>query len=182
MTPTNEELNLKKLAVALAENPRGTLKDLAESSGISKATLHRIYGTRENLEKILEERVVQAMADIIATAHLPKAASDVLDEILHLHLEHKEILRLVSLFAVYQNADTWLPYMGALDGFFLRGQESGFFRVDLSAQALTELFVASLCGMIDAERRGRVASTVIFETTKTFFVNGAHRGARKEIS
>ena len=47
---------LKLLAVAIIESPRATLQELAESVGISKATLHRCYGTRDNLEKLLLEK------------------------------------------------------------------------------------------------------------------------------
>jgi len=181
MTSTNEQQNLRRLAVALVENPRGTLKDLAESSGISKATLHRLYGTRENLEKILGELALQSMGDIMVAAQAKGDPLVVLDRVLGLHLENKEILRVVSLSPEFQTIESWTPYTNALDSFFLGGQEAGTFRVDLSAQALTELFVASICGMIDAERRGRVASTVVFETTKNFFICGAQRGTRKEI-
>ena len=38
-TTTNEEQLLKHLAVAIVEKPRSTIKELAESVEISKATL-----------------------------------------------------------------------------------------------------------------------------------------------
>ena len=55
-TTTNEEQLLKHLAVAIVEKPRSTIKELAESVEISKATLHRFCGTRENLQQILTEK------------------------------------------------------------------------------------------------------------------------------
>ncbi|EPB7030303.1 transcriptional regulator, partial [Pseudomonas aeruginosa] len=44
-----DEKLLKALAVALVDHPRGTFKEIAEAAGISKATLNRFCGTRDNL-------------------------------------------------------------------------------------------------------------------------------------
>ncbi len=41
-----EEL-LDRLAMALVANPGSTMQELADSAGISKASLHRIYSTKE---------------------------------------------------------------------------------------------------------------------------------------
>ena len=60
-----------------------------------------------------------------------------------------------------------------MDNFFLNGQKSGEVRIDISVSALTELFVASFSGMIDAERRGRVASSSMLETLEKFFLYGS---------
>lgn len=45
---TDERL-LKALADAIVVHPLATLKELAEAAGVSKATLHRFCGTRDNL-------------------------------------------------------------------------------------------------------------------------------------
>ena len=63
--------------------------------------------------------------------------------------------------------------MKAIDAFFLEGQRKGFFKIDFSVQALSELFMATICGMIDAERRGRIAPSCIEDTIEKFFLNGA---------
>ena len=57
----NEEKHLKNLAAAVVENPRSTLKEIAETVGISIATLHRSYGTRENLENLLITKASEAL-------------------------------------------------------------------------------------------------------------------------
>ena len=51
-----------------------------------------------------------------------------------------------------------IPYDSALDAFFLRGQRAGFFRIEVGAPVLTELFLSLIYGIVDAERRGRAAS------------------------
>jgi len=41
------------LDIAIVDRPRGTFKDLAQSAGVSKATLNRFCGTRDNLIEML---------------------------------------------------------------------------------------------------------------------------------
>ena len=54
MNSTSDDIKLlKNLSVTIVYNPRATTKELAEAVGISKATLHRAYGTRRNMENIL---------------------------------------------------------------------------------------------------------------------------------
>lgn len=173
---TNESQITKLLAVAIVEKPRGTLKDLAEASGISKATLHRLYGTRENLEKSLADQVQVAMEQIVALASMKFVDyRSAIEQLVGAHYEKKELLRVVSILPRFMEPAYWEPYTKALDSFFLSGQQEGTFRVDLGAQTLTELFMATICGVIDAERRGRVASSVLCESARMFFLNGALR-------
>jgi TetR/AcrR family transcriptional regulator, mexCD-oprJ operon repressor len=171
-TNTNEDKLLKLLAVAVVENPRSTIKELAESAGISKATLHRLYGIRENLEKMLTQKAGEALDNIIATAE--KDFDDYMDgmsQLIRAHLDNHELLRMTcSLQSSIE--DDWSPYLKAIDTFFLKTQKQGAFRIDFSAQVLSEFFVSSICGMIDAQRRGRVASSGLPETFEDFFLHG----------
>lgn len=48
---------IKRVTLAMVENLRYTFKELAEVSGVSWVTLHRLYGTRENLKSILLNKV-----------------------------------------------------------------------------------------------------------------------------
>lgn len=59
-TPHDERL-LKALAHAIVVHPRATLKELAETAGVSKATLHRFCGTRDNLVTMLENHGEQVL-------------------------------------------------------------------------------------------------------------------------
>ena len=56
MDTESREEELKKLALAFCTNPRRTARELAEAAGISKATFYRVYSSRENLSRILNER------------------------------------------------------------------------------------------------------------------------------
>ena len=55
--PVAEEKLLKALAVAMVEHPRGTFKEIAQAAGVSKATLNRFCGTRDNLIEMLFDSV-----------------------------------------------------------------------------------------------------------------------------
>ncbi|WP_060511787.1 TetR/AcrR family transcriptional regulator [Pseudomonas sp. NBRC 111124] len=178
-TPHDERL-LKALAHAIVVHPRATLKELAETAGVSKATLHRFCGTRDNLLKMLEDHGEAVLIQVIANAALDTA--EPLTAVRHLiaeHLKHREML----VFLMFQyRPDTllgdsedrrWLAYTRAMDAFFLRAQQLGVLRIDISAAVFTEMFITQIYGMVDAERRGRAASANSALTLEQLFLHGA---------
>ena len=96
-----EEL-LKKLAMALAANPGSTMQELADSAGISKASLHRIYSTKEKLQATIVERVRDVFAEIRRTIQKP-------------HEDYMEALR--ELVAIHCRNNTYVLFTGR-DDFF----------------------------------------------------------------
>ncbi|NMK39352.1 TetR/AcrR family transcriptional regulator [Megasphaera elsdenii] len=170
---THDEQLLKKLAVALSANPRGTTRALAEAAGISRATFNRFCGSRENLMEMIGKQAETALQEIIRLAQ--KKVEDyeaTLLSLIEVHLKNQEYLIFVcgtqsSLENIY-----WENYLEGLDKFFLNGQKAGKFRLEFSNQMLTELFVSIICGMIDAEGRSRVAASGIEKKMAAFFLNG----------
>ncbi|MCY1551335.1 hypothetical protein D9M68_876550 [compost metagenome] len=67
----------------------------------------------------------------------------------------------------------WQSYIHALDAFFLRGQQEGVFRIDITAAVFAELFTMLIYGMVDAERRGRAASSNSASVLEQMFLHGA---------
>lgn len=53
----------------MATHPRDTFTELATIVGVSKATLHRIYGTRNDLEKLLLQQSDTIIQGIIRLAN-----------------------------------------------------------------------------------------------------------------
>ena len=177
-SPPNDRL-LKSLAVAFVEHPRATLKQLADAAGTSKATLHRLCGTRDNLLEMLAVHALSALNQVIDDSKLDEADSlTALKRLINDHLAHRELL--VFLMFEYRpdscgpkaEGNSWGYYEEALDAFFLRGQHAGVFRIDISAPMLTELFSAILYGIVDAERRGRAASAGSPAVFEQFFLHG----------
>lgn len=71
----------------------------------------------------------------------------------------------------------WEAYTQAMDAFFLRAQQMGVLRIDISAAVFTEMFMTMIYGMVDAERRGRAASANTAQALEQLFLNGARTPA-----
>lgn len=177
---TADEKLLKALAVAVVDHPRGTFKEIAEAAGISKATLNRFCGTRDNLIGLLLDHGSSVMNRVIENAGLnERPVLEALSCLVSDHLVHREMLAFLAFQWRPDSLDEdvggtrWLPYGDALDGFFLRGQKEGVFRIDVGAPELTEAFIALVFGIVDAERRGRVARAGMSMLIEQFFLNGA---------
>lgn len=174
MTLTYEENDLiKRIAVAMSENPRSTIKELAELVGVSKATLHRFCGTRKNLEDMLMQRAEVAMVELTKSAE--KEYDDYitgLKELITAHYKEYEILRWGFSSQNSCQEERYYPYLKALNSFFLKGQKQGAFRIDFSVEFLSTMFISSIYGLIDAERKGRVAKMGTLESFKDFFLKG----------
>ena len=178
MTTTNTEegRTLAALALALVDDPRASLSDLARAIGISKASLYRFCRTREELI----ERLVQHCVHVFTEAFDVAAVGDgpVLEALRRLsavYFDHKEL----TAFLIYYWREavkdpTVAERMEAvMDTFFLRGQREGIFRVDIPAPALTEMWGSMVAGMADAERRGRVARAGLLTLIENAFLHGA---------
>lgn len=164
---------LKKLSVAIVDNPRGTTKELAEAVGISKATLHRTYGTRDNLENILMKKASEAVKNIISITKIDfKDYKEGVKILLKAHYEDKEFLTFVCGYQLGVEDEYWNDYFRAMDSFFLKGQKCGVFKIDFTVPALTEIFIASFAGMMEAERKGRVGSSYMLDNLENFLLYG----------
>lgn len=176
----NDNKLLKLLAVSLVEKPRSNLKELAESVGISKATLHRFCGTRDNLETILMDKSKEFMKNVICIAETDYNDYRMgLNLLIKEHYEGKEFLRYSCNIQGCTDDEDWKTYARAIDSFFLRGQKVGAFKIDFSVSVLTELFLSVIYGVIDGERRGRIAPNYTLETIENFFLYGVLNETKK---
>jgi TetR/AcrR family transcriptional repressor of mexCD-oprJ operon len=171
---THEDDLLKKLTSAVVANPRGTTQALAQAAGISRATFNRFCGSRENLMNMISERAELSLKNItdIAKGCISDYAAT-LSDLINAHFVCREYL--VFSCSTQNSLDNpyWNDYLNALDEFFLAGQKARIFRFDLSHKMLSEFFVSAICGMIDAEYRGRVATSGLCDSVYSFFLNGA---------
>lgn len=178
--PAADERQLKALAIAIVDHPRATFKEIAQAAGVSKATLNRFCGTCDNLIEILLNHGSVVINRVIADADLAEAAPlEALHCLIDDHLTHRELLAFLAFqwrpdtHDLNAGGNRWLPYSDALDGFFLRGQREGVFRIDIAAPVLTEIFASLIFGLVDAERRGRVARSGMTVLIEQFFLKGA---------
>ncbi|MDH2076827.1 TetR/AcrR family transcriptional regulator [Pseudomonas atacamensis] len=178
----NEDKLLAALAAALLAHPRGTLKVIAEAAGVSKATLHRYCGTRENLKNMLLNHSAAVITRIISQPDLQEGpVRPAFEHLLHRHLAHREVMAYAAFNwspdSPFVGDHSWLHYTQALDAFFLRGQKEGVFAVELSAAELTEMFGSVMFGLLDAQRRGRVATARLAFIIKHFFTRAPDNGS-----
>ncbi|WP_045883121.1 TetR/AcrR family transcriptional regulator [Pseudomonas chlororaphis] len=179
---SHDELLLKTLTMAVVHRPRATMKELAQLAGVSKATLHRYCGTRENLGKRLEVYAKGVLSRVISNAGLQSAEPlEALRRLIREHLAHRELLAFLLAqyrpdFLDFERSDVrWQSYIETLDAFFLRGQQQGVFRIDITAAIFTELFITLVYGIVDAEQRGRAANANSAGTVEQMFLHGALR-------
>ncbi|MBA4194926.1 MAG: transcriptional regulator [Comamonadaceae bacterium] len=176
----DDERLLAALALALVDNPRATLQELAQAVGVSRATLYRFSRTREELIDRLMQHATGCLQRAMEDARLDEgSALEALSRFVTGQLEQREM----AAFLVYH----WQPetiqdergrtscdaFLEALDAFILRGQHEGVFRIDIAAQTQTEALMALLTGMVDAERRGRVARAGVAAMVEALFLKGS---------
>ncbi|MGC4365363.1 TetR/AcrR family transcriptional regulator [Hydrogenophaga sp. R2] len=177
---TDDEALLARLALALVDHPRATLQELAQAVGVSRATLYRFSRTREELIDRLMQHATGCMQRAMDEARLEEGpALEALSRFVTGQLEQREM----AAFLVFH----WQPeniqdergrtscdaYMEALDAFILRGQREGVFRIDIAAQAQAEALMSLLTGLVDAERRGRVARAGVAAMVEALFLKGS---------
>src|SRR5690554_5235291 len=167
---------LASLAEALVAQPRATLQELAQAVGISKASLYRFCRTREQLVEWLALYSARTISEALEGAGLDtNPPVEVLGYLIDHHLTHRDLTKFIEYYwredqaTLESHREKWQSLM---DAFFLRGQQEGLFRIDISAAALTELWVATVVGMADAERRGRVARAGLPGLIKDIFLQG----------
>ena len=166
---------LASLALALVDEPRASLSDLARSIGISKATLYRFCRTREELIERLVSHCKQVFSDAYATAGLDEGpVLDAFRRLTDIYLNHKELTAFLTYYWREAVKDPAVSERmeAIMDAFFLRGQREGFFRVDIPAPALTEIWGSMVVGIADAERRGRVARAGLQGLIENAFLQG----------
>lgn len=175
-TASEDNKLLASLSLAMVERPRATLQELASAVGVSKATLYRFCRTREQLVERLLSHGTALISQSIEVAQLHTSPPlEALRRLIATHLEHRE----VATFLMYYWKDASTPptadadWEVALDSFFLRGQEEGVFRIDMPAPVLTELWVTIFLGLVDGERRGRIARSGLASLIERAFLQGA---------
>lgn len=181
---TIENRLLKALAAALVQSPRATLQELAKEVGVSKATLYRFSHTREQLIERLMLHCAEVMAQVLQDSQLDSLP---VEQALHCLIENHLAEKEFGNFLVYycgpdtmdgHSPELWQEQEKALEMFFLKGQREGFFRIDITAASLVDVFYFMIGGLTDAERRGRIARASLVMTMEQLFLYGAHAGPK----
>ncbi|MFI7420646.1 TetR/AcrR family transcriptional regulator [Nonomuraea sp. NPDC049684] len=172
----------------LNEHPAASMAQLAEAVGISRATLHRQFSSREELMTALGHRAhdrwhdLQARADVVAAAasddpgELRRALEILLEGWIEMADEygfgltdyamavHPELLR---------RADELEEREIAL---FAAAQRAGLLRADLPARWISNTVYGLLVAVRESLRRGDVARRDVARLLRETFLTGAGAG------
>lgn len=173
------EATLIQLTEALLRQPRASMEQLAQAVGISRATLHRLVSSREELIQELTELAFCRCTATISSIKLEQGpAEDVVRQLV------ASLMPLTSLFLFLRRSTgcsdevlehRWEPHRQQLIALFQRGQEEGVFRVDLPAQWLVEAMGGLLYAAAESAHNDRLARADMTRVVCAVLLDGAHR-------
>ncbi|HEX5415201.1 MAG TPA: helix-turn-helix domain-containing protein [Chloroflexota bacterium] len=164
----------------LAVNPGAATQEIAEAAGISRASLHRYFPTRDALVEAIAALAVERVTAAMAAARLDEGPA--LDAIARLT---EAILPVVHQFA-FLATQAQLPGAeslrekdravdGALRRLFQRGQAEGALRADLTPAWLLHAYGWLLYAAAVATRQGDIAPREAARLVLSTFLRGAAR-------
>lgn len=172
-----EEL-LKKLAMALVANPGSTMRELADNVGVSKASLHRIYSTKEKLQTTIVERMREVFAEIRRTIQKPhEDYREALRELVEIHCKNSTYVLFIGrddFFAMIQDEE-WDDYYNDLEIFFREGQERGLLTLDFSAGVIGDIFISLVTGILECYLWGHLTERETEKTILRALLGGVER-------
>ncbi len=155
----DREQLLEKLAKALLNNPGISMSELAQEAGISKASLHRIYSTKENLQKIIVDKLSAIFGDIhkITLKNSDDFLAD-LEELVRFHCENSTYVLFLGrddFFEMFGD-EKFDSYYDELENFFRAGQKKGCITLDLDAGIAADIFISLMTGLLEAYQWGHI--------------------------
>ena len=159
----DREHMLRSAAALLTRKSTATMDEVAKAAGISRATLHRHFAGREALVRALEELGIAECEAALDAARLDEGpASDAVRRFLR---EIQSSAGLVAflygesqLWEGERQNEGWIRLDNRIGAVFLRGQQNGEFRIDLSPVWLTEALYGLIASGAWATLDGRVAA------------------------
>lgn len=173
---------LEALAAVLAEHPRLPMEQVAQAVGVSRATLHRLFPSRDAVVCAVLEYALEVAMQAIDRADLERGPADqalarlVAESVpqgsLHLFLATDRGERCGASAAADER---WEPHRQRLLAMFRRGQEEGVFRVDLPARWMLDATGALLVASAESVRAGRLAPASVTESVLGVLLDGTRR-------
>ncbi|GAA2391452.1 TetR/AcrR family transcriptional regulator [Streptomyces glaucosporus] len=171
---------LRAAADLLARKATATMEEVARSAGVSRATLNRHFAGRDALVRALEELGIAECEAALEAARLEEGSAA--DAVRRLVRELEPCAGLLAflysenqLFEGEEQNAGWSRIDERLTALFRRGQESGEFRIDLSAAWLTEASYGLLTAGSWAVTEGRVARNDFTRMIAELLLGGALR-------
>jgi len=170
---------LRSAAALLTRKSTATMDEVAKAAGISRATLHRHFAGRDALVRALEEHGIAECEAALDAARLDEGSAS--DAVHRLVREIEPVAGLLA-FLYGENelwedggGDSWSRLDLRIASVFVRGQQNGEFRIDLSPVWLTEALYGLVASCAWAAQAGRVAPKDFTHMITELLLGGALR-------
>ncbi|WP_406208438.1 TetR/AcrR family transcriptional regulator [Kitasatospora sp. NBC_01560] len=177
---TDRDAVLEAAVGVLSRRPTAHLDEIARAAGISRATLHRLYPGREALIRAVGLLGLQRFGTALDTAAVEDGdAHTALRRLVDATVPDATLCAFLAgenqLYDDDEINDVWEVQIARLHALFLRGQQQGVFRVELSAAWLSEAFFDLVAGIGWAIQDGRLAPRDAAFSLAELFLGGALR-------
>lgn len=177
---TDRDTVLEAAVGVLSRRPTAHLDEIARAAGISRATLHRLFPGRDALIREVGLLGLRRFAAALDTAEVEEGdAEAALRRLVDASVPDAMLCAfLAGENQLYENDDIndlWEVQIARLHALFLRGQQQGAFRIELSAAWLSEAFFDLVAGVGWSIQDGRLAPRDAAFSLAELFLGGALR-------
>jgi AcrR family transcriptional regulator len=177
---TDRDTVLEAAVGVLSRRPTAHLDEIARAAGISRATLHRLFPGREALIREVGRLGLERFAAALDTAATEEGdAEAALRRLVDASVPDAMLCAFLAgenqLYDHDDINDLWEVQIARLHALFLRGQQQGVFRIELSAAWLSEAFFDLVAGIGWATQDGRLAPREAAFSLAELFLGGALR-------
>jgi TetR/AcrR family transcriptional repressor of mexCD-oprJ operon len=164
----------------LSRQPTAAMDEIARAAGISRATLHRLFPGRDALVREVAALALHRMSEALDSAAIDQGDPiEALRRLADAVIPNAATIAFLAgenrLFDDTAINDAWDALDARVVALFLRGQQSGSFRVELTAAWLSEAFFDLLAGVGWAVQEGRLAPRDSHHALTELFLGGALR-------
>ncbi|WP_285735702.1 TetR/AcrR family transcriptional regulator [Kitasatospora phosalacinea] len=177
---TDRDSVLEAAVGILSRRPTAHLDEIARAAGISRATLHRIFPGREALILEVGALGLRRFSAALDTARVEEGnAEAALRRLVDAVVPDAALCAFLAgenqLYDHEEINDLWELQDARVRALFLRGQQEGVFRIELSAAWLSEAFFDLVAGIGCAVQEGRLAPRESAFSLAELFLGGALR-------
>ncbi|MEV5239345.1 helix-turn-helix domain-containing protein [Streptomyces cinnamoneus] len=179
MSLDRRERVLRAAAALLTRKATASMDEIAKAAGISRATLHRHFAGRDALVRALEQLGIEQFERALDEARLDEG--DAAQAVRRL-IDRTEPVAGILGFLYSENQlfegeinEGWNRLDARVHALFVRGQEEGAFRIDLSPAWLTDALYGLIASGAWAVHDGRVAAKDLTRMVAELLLGGAQR-------
>ncbi|MFV8319556.1 TetR family transcriptional regulator [Mycobacterium sp. 23] len=177
---------LRAAAGFVSRRPTATQDEIAAAVGVSRATLHRHFNGREALLEALDQLAIAELHAALETSRWQDNSP--VDGLRKLVAACEPVASYVAMLHARNEADEgrrskagWHQITTEIEEFFLRGQQAGVFRPEVTAVWLTEAFCSLVCGAGWSIQLGRAASRDFTGMVTELMLRGVRAAARGNL-